>query len=82
MAPRVVCRRTPVGEYGMIVAAVDRRMVRVMLMAPVAVVVQPRAEHVEVGLQRLQQLVDHVATRHRPVAKGVVVRGAGGRPLC
>ena len=37
-----------------------------------AVVVHPSPKDAEVRLQRLQQLVDDVATRHRVVAKGVV----------
>jgi len=37
-----------------------------------AVVVQPRAKHVEVGLQRFEQFIHHIASRHGLVAERVV----------
>jgi hypothetical protein len=54
-------------------------LLRGMMMLVMAVVVQPRSEHVKIGLQRLEQFVHHIAARHRLVAKRIVGMVVGGR---
>lgn len=83
-------RRPAVGKYAMMItgiaAAAMLLLLRVVvLMAAVTVVIQPCAKHVEVALQRLEQLINNIATGHRLVAEwirmvvvGVVLHGRGG----
>jgi hypothetical protein len=85
MAACVVRRRAPIAEVGQMIPSLLLLMVwmlllllRGVMMLMMAVVVQARPEHVEVGLQRLEQFVHHIAARHGLVAKrivGMVVEG-------
>jgi hypothetical protein len=88
MAACVVGRRAPIAaEVGqmippsslLLMVGMLLLLLRGMMMLMMAVVVQPRSEHVEVGLQRLEQFVHHIAARHRLVAKRIVGMMVGGR---
>jgi hypothetical protein len=86
MAACVVRRRAPIAKVGQMIPSLLLLMVGMLLlllrgvmMLMMAVVVQTRTEHVEVGLQRLEQFVHPTAARHRLVAKRMVGMVVGGR---
>ncbi len=87
MAAGVVRRRAPIAKVGqmipslllLLMVGMLLLLLRGVMMLVMAVVVQPRTEHVEVGLQRLEQFVHHIAARHRLVTKRVVGMMVGGR---
>jgi len=89
MAAGVVRRRAPIAaEVGQMIPPSSSLLLMVgmlllllrgVMMLMMAVVIQSRPEHVEVGLQRLEQFVHHIAARHRLVAKRIVGMMVGGR---
>jgi hypothetical protein len=87
MAAGVVRRRAPIAKVDqmipslllLLMVGMLLLLLRGMMMLMMAVVVQSRPEHVEVGLQRLEQFVHHIAARHGLVAKRIVGMMVGRR---